>query len=157
MNLAVLAALIAAGAAILASGVSLAGVLITVRRSDRRDRLAWQREHVKPVVLDLLTRGEHLTNELVGWHRGDETGTRALFDSGGAIRDISIHLELIATPRVADAAEKLATRLENSVAIALSEPGDPPIGDWQHEMHYAFRELRKTLIDAMRDDLGLPQ
>jgi len=160
MNLAVLGALIAAGAAILASGVSFAGVVITVRRSDHRDRLAWQREHVKPVVLDLLTQGEHFTNEIVGWRRDDEAKTRALFDSVVAIRDIAIHLELIATPCVADAAKPLANVLENSWTSALEEPGqpgDPPIGDWLPKMHDLFRELRQTLIVAMRDDLGLPE
>jgi hypothetical protein len=69
VNLTTIAAFIAAGAGIVAAGVSLIGVAMTARLSRASQRQEWRRAHVLPVAAEFLAREETITRKLT-WGLG---------------------------------------------------------------------------------------
>jgi hypothetical protein len=150
VNPTTLAAWIAAGAALLAAGVSLVGVGMTARLSKGSKREEWRRDYILPIVGDILTLQEETVralypNLIMRAPRLEQISSEFNGMLGDMLTRVAA-LQLTASIAVYDAARGVLIGCEKEIE---GSPGkDHP--------EYDFLTTRATLVDATRRDLGLP-
>jgi hypothetical protein len=165
-------------AAFTAAGLSLTGVILnvvlTARLTGQSRRQEWRREHVLPIIVDILFIEKRFTSKHQQLQRVAKLGIRNYSPSDSEKIQLSLReqlsndldefdqkvigLQLTASRSVASAAQQLSHYLHFQIYQGPVPDGTPgiewPEGRWISPED--AQQLRDTLVEAMRYDMGLP-
>ena len=149
---------------------TVVGVLVTQRRSDRREEMSWNRERAREQLRwereDAARTFEHRRDAYSDFYEALREMARQAYDHGMGLSDSNElpfdwqlpiyrrlqHLQLYATPRVADAASAAydaAWRWGHNTAHGVDDDGF-------YERQERYDKAETELIAAIREALAIP-